>query len=582
MDPSAFQNQRGTTTATITLASAQAVNIPKPIRVLVNLKEPDQRGTFVNVPGKLVDVLADPSRDRFYVLRQDTNEVLVFDGANNMQIAALRTGNVPTQMAITFDRRYLLIGSNDSQIIPVYDLETLQAQQPIMMPFGHYPRSIAASANAILVACRVAGPVHTIDRVNMITRTAVELPTLGVFENNINVDTRLVASPNGSSIFAVSADGNVMLYNANADTFTISRKDTDSLSGGYAASAYDQFAVGNRLLNASLVTVNTFETGTGLSSGFAFVDAMGLRTTAPDSASPGMIQRFDSTGASFRATRMAEAPVLGDAEYAFTRTIAPLYSRNVIVNLTTSGFTVLPWNYDESVAPPKIDQVVNAADFTPSLAPGGLMTIFGSQLSPVNIATKEIPLPSALGDSCMTVNGMPMPILFVSPSQINAQLPFEATGNVTLVLRTPGGISDNYNLTLMPGAPSVFRSGVAGPETNIPTIVRDANNVLVTSSNPVHRGDTLVIYATGLGQTAPAVSAGLPAPADTLATVLTPPEVTLGGVSLPVLFAGLTPGQVGLYQINVSVPRNVPTGLSVPLNISQSGASTSINVRVIE
>jgi uncharacterized protein (TIGR03437 family) len=582
-DPNVFQNQKGTVAATITLSSSKAINVPKPIRVLINLKDPDQRGTSVDVPGNLVDLLADPSRDRFYLLRQDTNEVLVFDGSNNTQIAALRTSNVPTQLAITFDRRYLLVGSNDSQVIPVFDLETLQASSPIIMPGGHYPRSIAASAKAILAACRVSGPVHTIDRVDIGTRTAGTLPSLGVFKNDIHVNTNLVGSPNGSSILGVSADGSVMLYNANVDAFTVLRKDYASLAGAYAASSFDQYVAGNNLLNSSLVSVGTFESSTGQSSGFAFVDQSAFRTTAPDAASPGIIQRVDmSAGISARATRLAEAPLVGNKTYAFTRTVAPLYSRNAIVNLTVSGFTVLPWTYDESVAPPKIDRVVSAADLSPAVAPGGLVTIFGSQLSPVNLATKELPLPTALADSCLTVNGLPLPLIFTSPTQINAQLPFLTTGNVTLILRTPGGVSDNYNLVIQPGAPSVFRAAVAGYDTLIPTVVRAENQMLATTSNPVHRGDTLSVYLTGLGMTSPAIDAGLAAQSDPLATALVAPKLDLGGVLLPVFYAGLTPGQVGVYQINVTVPRNVPTGLSIPLNITQGSGSTSVSMRVVD
>src|SRR5205085_5038532 len=104
----------------------------------------------------------------------------------------------------------------------------------------------------------------------------------------------------------------------------------------------------------------------------------------------------------------------------FTRTLAVLYSRNALINLTVSGFTVLPWNYDASVAPPQLQGVVNAADFTSALAPGGLISVFGQQLGSVNLATNEIPLPTALGDSCLTINGLAIPMLFVSPGQINA------------------------------------------------------------------------------------------------------------------------------------------------------------------
>ena len=583
IDPSSFQNQKGTITTTLTIRSAQAVNVPPSVRVLTNLHDPDQRGTSVNVPGKLVDLLADPTRDRFYIVRQDKNQVLVFDGSTYAQIAVLRTGNTPTQMAITFDRRYLLVGNDNSQLASVFDLETLEPQAPIVFPGGHYPRSLASSGGAILAASRVAGPKHTIDRVDWSTRSAVTLPSLGVYENTVALNTVLVATPNGSSIMAAQSDGNVLLYNANVDNFTVSRKDFTALSGAFGASSYDAFVVGNYLLNASLVPAKKFESATGDPSGFAFVDQFGLRTTSAGSSSPGVIQRADlSSGDGARATRMVESPLLGDPTFAFTRTLAPLYNRSAIINLTTSGFTVLSWNYDAAVAPPRIDRIVNAADMTSSVAPGSLISLFGRDLSPVNIATSEMPLPTALGETCLTVNGIAVPMLFVSPSQINAQMPFQADGNVTLILRTPGGVSDNFNLSVLPGAPSVFRSGTAGPDTGIPTMLRDRNGELVTQSNPVHWSDVITIYLTGLGRTSPAVETGVPAPGDPPASVLVMPSVTLGGVPLQVNFAGLAPGQVGVYQINATVPRNVPLGMSVPLTISQSASSTVLQVRVVE
>jgi uncharacterized protein (TIGR03437 family) len=582
-DPNAFQNRSGTVEGSLEIYSSWAVNVPPPVRVLINLREPDQRGTLIQVPGKLVDVLADPTRNRFYVLRQDRNQVLVFDGDSYQLLATLRTGNTPTQMAITFDRRYLLVGNDNSQIANVFDLETLQATPPIRFPPGHYPRSLAASGRAILAASRVAGPNHTIDRVALFARTAVELPTLGVYENNVSVNTVLVASGNGSSILAAQADGNVLLYESSPDTFTISRNDFESLNGAYAASSYGRYVVDNHLLNESLVPVGTLDTGGGVSSGFAFVDESGFLTTVPSSSSPGAIQRVDlATGASIRPTRMAEAPPVGEPDAALTRTVAPLSNRTAIVSLTTSGFTVLAWDYDASVAPPRMESVVNAADFTQPVAPGGLITVFGQQLSPVNLATREMPLPTALGESCLTANGVPLPMLFVSPNQINAQLPFEAGGRVTLVLHTPGGVSDNFNLTVQPAAPSVFYSGVAGPVTNIPTVVRASNNQLATVANPIHRGDTIVVYLTGLGRTSPAVETGSPAPYEPLAHALILPELTLGGIPLDVFYAGLTPGLVGVYQINALVPHWTPTGLNVPLTIHQAGGSTSLSMRVIE
>jgi uncharacterized protein (TIGR03437 family) len=402
----------------------------------------------------------------------------------------------------------------------------------------------------------------------------------------------LTASTNGSSIMMASADGSVMLYDANANSFTVSRKDFTALSGSYAASNFNQYVVGNNLLDSSLVPVLQFETGTGSSSGFAFVDRGGFRTTAPagstgaQSTAPGIIQRLDLTNPHSSvslATPIVEAPLLGSATQAFTRTVAPIWDRSAIVNLTVSGFTVLAPNYDASVAPPRITSVVNAANFNSTIAPGGLISVFGNQLSPVNMATAEVPLPTALADSCLTVNGLPMPILFVSPNQVNAQIPFQTVGNVTLVLRTPGGTSDNYNLQILPGAPSVFMVDVPGQSAAVPAVIRNDDGGLVTDSHPIHRksNTAVIIYGTGLGQTAPAVQSGMPSPLSPLAVALHQPTVTLGGVQLPLIYYGLAPGEVGVNQINVSVPSNVPVGFE-NLVISQGGSSTTITVRVVD
>jgi uncharacterized protein (TIGR03437 family) len=304
------------------------------------------------------------------------------------------------------------------------------------------------------------------------------------------------------------------------------------------------------------------------------------------STAPGVIQRInmnDPSSSVSSATAMVEAPLLGSTASPFTRTVAPLASQAAIANLTVSGVTILPWNYDAAVAPPNITSVVNAGGSGSDIAPGGLISVYGTQLSPVNMATAELPLPTALANSCLSVNGLPVPMLYVSPNQVNAQMPYQAIGDVTLILRTPGGQSDNYNLVIQPNAPSVFLASV-GSETNIPTVVRNDDNELVTPSHPIHRKSNtdLVIYLTGLGPTSPAVGTGQAAPSNPLATSTLQPTVTLGGVELPVLFSGLAPGLVGVDQINVSVPFTVPDGMSVPLEITQGSVSTSIPERVVD
>jgi uncharacterized protein (TIGR03437 family) len=596
VDPNVFQNQTGTVVGNLNFTSSQAVNAPTPVRVLINSRQPDQRGTFVDIPGTLVDLLADPNPNRnlYYVLRQDQNQVLVFNASNNTQVATLKTGNTPKGMAITFDQRYLLVGCDNSAFLNVYDLETLQAVTPVAMFNGDYVQSVASSSNAILAVTRNAsGGDPTIHQIDLTTNTSSRLPTLGVYKNSVALNSVLTASSNGSSILMASSTGAVMLYDDNSGTFTVSRQDFTALSGAYAASNFNLYVAGNNLLDSSGVPITQFESGTGSSSGFAFVNSAGFRSTAPaqsgggQSTAPGVVERLDLTNpanTASLATPIVEAPLVGNASAAFTRTLAPLANQSGIINLTVSGITVLPPNYDAAVAPPQINNVVNAADLTPNIAPGGLITLFGTGLSPVNMASSELPLPTALANSCLTVNGLPMPILFVSPNQVNAQMPFEADGNETLILWTPGGTSDNYNLQIATTAPSVFQVPVPG-SSSVPSIIRGDDGLLVTPSHPIHRkaNEALIIYSTGLGATTPAVPSGMPAPSNPLAVALTEPTVTLGGVNLPLIYYGLAPGEVGVYQINVSVPGSVPVGLAVPLLITQgSSSSPSMPVRVVE
>src|SRR5439155_19224570 len=165
-----------------------------------------------------------------------------------------------------------------------FALDSMPASTSICMPGGHYARSIAASRRAILVGSRVAGPINQITQVDFDSRTATVLPTLGPFQNTINDDTVLVASPHGAFIMAAMPDGTLLLYDSSADTFTVARKDYPSLSGAYAASDTGQFAIDNNILNQSLSRIAVLDKGQGGTSGFAFAGSAIFRTTGPVTA----------------------------------------------------------------------------------------------------------------------------------------------------------------------------------------------------------------------------------------------------------------------------------------------------------
>jgi DNA-binding beta-propeller fold protein YncE len=551
VDPTQFQTQ-GTTAVTLNISSVSAVNVPPSVRLLVNNPDEYQRGSVVDVPGVLTDLMTDPARNRFYIVRQDLNQLEVFDGTSNQMIVALRTATTPTYMAMTTDGNYLLVANDNSQLISVFDLNALQAVSPIVLPFSHFGHSVATSNNAILVlANNNATATGVIDTVSVQSGTGSQLPTLGIFQNLLSVTAVLAGSPNGANILVADPDGTVMLYSAAANTFTVTRKDYSALSGAFAASSYNSFVIGSYVFNASLVPQGSLSATAGVTSGFAFTGQGGYQVAASTQSTAGVIQNLPVLmGSQVSPTAMVEAPLLPSTTLNFTRTVAPLPS--TLIALTTSGFTVLSANYAVATAPPAIASVQNAANGSTSVAPAGLISVYGSQLSATSIATSQIPLPTAMGESCLVVNG------------------------------TPAGVSDNYNFVVASAAPAVFLSGTAGPETGLATIFRADNGQLVTPTNPLHGGDTVIIYLTGMGPTSPLVAAGQQTPPTLLTSVTQAPTLTLGSSTLTIDYAGLAPGYIsGLYQINATLPGIVTLGESVPLVISQAGGSTTLNVRVV-
>lgn len=585
VDPAAFSALHGTDALDLGLTSSNAINVIDPVRALVNHAEPNQRGTIVEVPGTLVDILADPVRDRYYVLRQDNNTVEVFDGANNTLLQTLRTNNVPTTLAISFDHQFLYIGHDASQTLAIYNLDDFSRKPDSSTDGGNgnVVRSLAVTSNRIIATSRDYKNQGHILFIDPVTLEATQPEAVGVWKNLIATESVATASADGSQAMVATPDGFTFLYDASVGDVSVSRQDFTALGGSYGASP-GIFAVDTHLLNGSLVPFLDLDSSAGQSSGLVFA-AGAVRTGAADSVSPGIAERVNfSTGGAILPTATVEAPLLPDPNGImgkFIRSLVVLPFHNSFVSLSVSGLTLLAANYDAPLPQPVITSVTNAADGASGVASGGLISIAGSNLSTSTIAASGAPLPTSLGNSCATVNGNPISLLLVSPSLINAQLDELTAGPSVMTIRTPQNKSADFNFTVAATAPAVFLNGQSGTDTHLPNITRDFNGLQVTASNPIHHGDSLTIFAAGLGLTSPVVAAGAVSPTNPPAVAVVQPTVTLNGVGLPVTFAGLAPGQIGVFQITVTVPTDVPLGLSVPLTIKQGGQSQTINVRVV-
>jgi uncharacterized protein (TIGR03437 family) len=180
------------------------------------------------------------------------------------------------------------------------------------------------------------------------------------------------------------------------------------------------------------------------------------------------------------------------------------------------------------------------------------------------------------------------PLLFVGPNQINFQMPqgIAAGNNVASQLTKPDGSTSLSTVVIAANGPGIFtilQNGQGQAAALNPDYSQNGNPQSIVGAKPVMRDTFIQIYATGGGDTTPALMPGEAAPASGNPLVLTnvQPTVTIGGQSAQVLFSGMAPGFVGLWQINAQIPQSVAPGNAVPLVINAGGvASNTVTIAV--
>lgn len=216
--------------------------------------------------------------------------------------------------------------------------------------------------------------------------------------------------------------------------------------------------------------------------------------------------------------------------------------------------------------------IVNAATQSAGvLAPNTIASIYGTNLAwstqPVTAGDLDGgTLPTALGGVSVYVNGLLSNLFFVSPGQINFLIPYDIVGSSAVVF--------------------VERQGVAGPYVTIPmatvspgffqwdgnfALAQHADGSLITASAPAQGGEVVVLYAAGLGRTTPDVLPGAIVSIATSILYESELQILLNGEPCPassIWYAGLTPGFAGLYQINLLLPRNLPSDPQIQMTMA--------------
>ena len=210
-----------------------------------------------------------------------------------------------------------------------------------------------------------------------------------------------------------------------------------------------------------------------------------------------------------------------------------------------------------------ITAIANGASYAQAFAPGTLMTVFGTQLSPVtrSASTLPLPLPLDIAGVSATVNGVSAPLYYVSPGQINVQIPYETGSGLAVLGVNNNGQVSSFPFTVAPAAPGLFTA----PDGSL------------TPSATARQGQTAVAFITGDGDTNTFLTTGASPPTGTTTSKLPRPKlavtVTVGGIAATVSFAGTPVGLAGISQVNFTVPAAAPLGVQ-PVIVSVGGVKT--------
>jgi uncharacterized protein (TIGR03437 family) len=312
--------------------------------------------------------------------------------------------------------------------------------------------------------------------------------------------------------------------------------------------------VAARNANPSPQTVQVNNTGTG---------SLGWTAAANTQAGGSWLSVSPATGvAPSTLTLTVNSSTLSPGVYQGSVTVSPLSSANA-----ANGPQVLQVTLTVGTPSPTAGGLTNGASFSgAAIASGSIVSLFGVDLAGNTSTSAGLPLPTTLAATQVLVGGTAAPLFYVSPQQINFQLPLEVSGASTLAV-TAGTLSSSpIPIQVRPVAPGIFTG--AGNQAAALNSDYSANS----PGNPAAAGGVIQLYVTGLGATNPPLAtgqAGASGPPNNLTVVN--PIVTIGGTQAVVAFSGMAPGFVGLYQVNATIPAAIPAGSAIPVTVSAGG-----------
>jgi uncharacterized protein (TIGR03437 family) len=429
--------------------------------------------------------------------------------------------------------------------------------------------------------------------------TAVQVVTVNT-SSSTAVPFQVAASTSNGSPWLAVGPSSGSSSGQTPGTFTVSVDPSGLSPGFYTGSANVSMSGEVRSVNVTAVVLASTSTA---GADVPRAQAAGCSPGRLVITETGLVNNF-SVPAKWPATLIAQlnddcgaAVTSGSVIASFSNGDAPLTLRGNSLGAYSATWqpgqvnsqTVVTLNAAAGTLQPAVAQLIGgiSPNTAPSLAPGGTVNalyrtsgalapgtiaeVYGSQLASQTASPGSVPLPTTFNGTFALIGGLQSPLYYLSDGQLDIQIPSELppTQQYVIVVSANNTYTVPQTIDLVPAQP-----GVASlPDGTL--IAQHSDFTLVDSAHPAKPGELLVMYLTAMGATKSSVPSGAAAPSvEPLARVTLQPTVTVDNRSASIAYAGLTPGSVGLYQINFQIPQNANSG-ELNVVVTQGGVASN-------
>jgi uncharacterized protein (TIGR03437 family) len=370
---------------------------------------------------------------------------------------------------------------------------------------------------------------------------------------------------NSGRQFNITGADTTYTYSGNGSNFQPAACGTATLSGQYSYNGTGFTLAGTAQNGASE------ETGVLQFDGQGNVTSNSMLTSGTSAASP-----VTATGTYTVAACLASATLVDSTGKQNSLNFAIAGNYGEVLDLIAANSQFIRAGAAHSTFTNPTQAIGNVASYALNATPAGsVFALFGSGLATRSAQALLVPLPTTLLTTQVLVNGQPVPLFYVDSGQIDAQMPWEIPGNTlaTVVVKNGNATSNTAAIYV----PATGTPGISVYNTNRAVVVNKDNVTVNTPSTPAAVGDEVVAYFTGGGpvQTSGKLVTGAAAP-NSQAPVTGNYSITVGTVAATVIYIGLTPGSVGLYQANFIVPQLAKGTYAVQITISGFASNSPV------